>query len=860
VTHSGTSSESSVSTGLYSVVTSPEGNALIGEVRDAVATLEGLLVHGEQLGEPLVVNIRTTLAEAREKLDRQELFVVVVAETGAGKTTFLNALLGEHVLPEEVREPASVTYLRRGAEEGYVARLTNGKIEDFAELHPDEISEPKKRLEALELESRHSAGARETAAAELLEQRAAADHAQGELKHRFKSFESAREEAERLSREIAEAESHKLALRERAGEQERALPGVLRSAPPFWAVWLLVAFAVSWLFFRARFRAWHDTLAELDRARNKTARLQLAASEAALACRQAEVALEPAASPAASTQANWQAARVRLGDVDTQLARLSEDCDDLRAELGRRLEARRSRFLEDLRRLGNADLRGKELAEIEIVFPARHLPEDVTIIDAPGVTAADSGATERAWQLIREKADGCILVSELDRAVTGPTKAFLQRLRDVVPHVLLVLTKMDASFLDAMRRRAKEPWEEVEQARRIATRRFAREIGRDASSVLSIAVAAEAALEEAGTTGLGQRFEAEVTKLFRLLRQERALILGARAAAAVRRCIDSTGEAQGRAERFYEERISRLEEQKRPEPEHFRSEQLDLAQPRILEAAAEITSSALEVLRNGMNGVRAQTRDVVMAAPNKRELVALAAKLEDGLGRGIQTVANQVARHVDLQADAAVRRIELAVFEALRLRYEIAHLVTRSSSPSLHLESARSAEASAPALAPRIEQAARRFRSFRAGLAAAGAVAGALAGTLVLPWIGTAIGAALGASLMFARTLGSLKKDCLHAVNTCLDEPEQGIARQLRASEAETAETIGRALDHSVARAMARFDLWILEPLEAERAAIEHEREKLRDLLLLRDRLFQHNEQLAVRMREATEASLGLCL
>jgi len=195
----------------------------------------------------------------------------------------------------------------------------------------------------------------------------------------------------------------------------------------------------------------------------------------------------------------------------------------------------------------------------------------------------------------------------------------------------------------------------------------------------------------------------------------------------------------------------------------------------------------------------------------------------------------------------------------LRLRYEIAHLVTRSSSPSLQLEPVSVSIKSELGLASSVARAAESFKTLRIGLGIGGTAAGLIVGTLVLPGVGSAVGAAAGALLTFARTLGSLKRQCQRAVDACVAEPEQALAEQLRASEAEVARELSRAVDESMKRAIARFEQWISEPLEADRAALERQQHGLQDLQALRDRLFQHNQRLQVVIEGAIASSRGLC-
>ena len=838
---------------------SAEGDALLDEVRNSVATLKGLLTHASDLGESVAANIRATLASVEAKLEQRELCVVVVAERGAGMTTFLNALLGEPLLPTTQRKPKSIRFLRRGPRQRYVAHRANGALVDFEKLHPDPTKPLEERLAACKAEIARASSEREQRAAELTTNRDAAQRAQGVLKDKFNAFEAARAEAEALGREIGEVETERLELKRRAAEYEEALPNRVRTRPPVWAIWLWVIYAVLLLVSLKTFRLWQKALHELEALRARTSRLQLSASEAALKCRQAEAAIEPLASPAESAQASWISARKQTSELDAELERLRRDAESLEAELNAQREQQKGVFFAETRELCDPDARGKDVLELEITYPATYLPDDVAIVDTPGVTDDSKEAQDRAWQVIREKADGCILVSELESAVSGPTKTFLQRVREIVPHVLLVLTKMDVSFIEAMRRRAGEPWEHVEQARRVATRRFAREIGREPGSVLSVSIAAEAVLRESERTGLVRRFEAEIAKLFQLLRHERALILGSRAATAVRRCIESVGEARERAERLYQQRIAALEEHQRPDPERFRNEQVNAAQPAVLQAAAEVTHAALESLRASMEETKKRAAERVFACKSKQELVALVPELERLIKDGVDRTLGEVGRVIDSRAEAAVERIELGFFESLRLRYEIAHLVTRASSPALQLEPVSVSVKSELGLGATVERAAESFKTLRIGLGIGGSAAGLIVGTLLLPGVGTAVGAAAGALLSFARTLGSLKRQCLRAVDGCLAEPEQALAQELRDSEAEVARALSRAVDESMKRAIARFEQWISEPLEADRAALEKQHHGLKDLQALRDRLFQNSERLELVIDAAIASSRGLC-
>ena len=211
--------------------------------------------------------------------------------------------------------------------------------------------------------------------------------------------------------------------------------------------------------------------------------------------------------------------------------------------------------------------RGKDVVELDIEYPAKFLPDDIVLIDIAGISAGDPSAQEHASRVLQERADMCMIVSELERGVSGATKTFLEQSRNAVSHAILVLTKMDETLREATKKGQATPWDQVEHARRIGTRRFAREVGRAPETVLSVAVAAEEALRDgAHAEHAGRHFEAGVDKLFTLLRQERALILGIWSAGIVRRCIGDVAEAERRAERCTRSESQRSKPNEAPNP------------------------------------------------------------------------------------------------------------------------------------------------------------------------------------------------------------------------------------------------------------------------------------------------------
>src|SRR5690242_9717480 len=100
----------------------PEAEALLVEVRASIATLTELFAHEEDLGPDAAQAIRVAAHEVEARLGRRELRVAVVGESGAGKSTFIDALLGERLLGQVHTPPGAVISVRRGSERSYIAR------------------------------------------------------------------------------------------------------------------------------------------------------------------------------------------------------------------------------------------------------------------------------------------------------------------------------------------------------------------------------------------------------------------------------------------------------------------------------------------------------------------------------------------------------------------------------------------------------------------------------------------------------------------------------------------------------------------------------------------------------------------
>ncbi len=826
------------------------GDALLAAVAAVQTTLRGLFAHAELFDAQAAADVQRTVDSVERRLGREELSVVVVGERRSGKSTLLDAIIGDRLLGGARAELAIVTYLRRRQVPSYKARFASGQVDDFSRRAPDRTSEFTQAQDKLEqalaeVERRASA-----ARAELGQAQGARERAENDARQAVTGAEGAQRFANDKRSELDRTQQEAASLDQSVTELELAIPEAVRTPPPRWALWSRLMFALFVLFKRELWRRYQALLAERAVIQVRLIARQAEVEQARQARLLAEAEIEPLGVGFEQARAQSLEIEHTLRDTELERERLQSELEVQQSRREHHESERWRQFFADLHALAKKP----GLVELSIDYPAKLLPEDVTIVDIPGMVS--ESAPE--WSIIREQADGCILVSELDRAVSESAKQFLRQLREVVPHVLLVLTKMDQAFQAATARGDDDPWAQVELARRIGTRRFARELKRDPESVLSVSVAAEVALTQRASE-LAQRFEGEIAKLFLLLRHERALILGARAAGAIRRCIAGIGAAEERAERLYRERIKALEQTRTPEPAAFRKELLEKAEPSIEAAALQAIEAASTVLQQGFLLLRRRAEQEVDACPNIGKLVERAELLEHELPRGISDVHEQAMLELESGIERAVSSIEQGLFDAMRQRYQLLHEVRRSMASSHRLEMAAAEAPSLAGVADEVRQAVGAFTKGRYALGASGVLSGAAAGAFIHPWLGSTLGGALGGLLSFVRRESGLRERTMNVFRSALARQLDVYFAELRSREADARSTIRQALERSLERVMVRFGRFIAEPLEAERQAIETEQKKLAELEQLGQDVRANDQELERLLEVAGQVSVGLC-
>jgi GTP-binding protein EngB required for normal cell division len=831
----------------------PEGDALVVEVRASLETLTRLLEHEQRLGSAIATSIRSAVADAEARLLRDALRVVVVGEPGSGKSTLLDALIGERVLGKsKVLVPVT---LRSASQRDYRARFAGGALDHFGKKFPDRGGATRKELAEVEIGIGEAHRHQPDTLRELTAAGGAFEVAEDALGEISQELEKIAEDAERASRERASRDGAHSQLRSEAERAELALPAPFRERPAWWAIWHWALWMLVWPFLRRRLRQRRLLLGVVDQSEQELSNAQAASEAAALRRRELELDRSEAEVPFEQAKARLDVARERAAEHEARTSDLVRRRQRLQNELVRLDDERRGRFAADLGVLLDGSP-ARRLVELEVDYPARVLPRDIAMIDAPGAFSNDAAAEQRFWAFLEKEADACLVVSEVDRAVSGKTRGVLQRLRSSVVHAILVLTKLDQAVRTALRQGSRELSGTVEQARRIATRRFAREVGRDPDTVLSVAVAAEDALEHPETY---ESFEREAGKLFQLLRQERALILGSHCALVVRRCIAAAAETERRAEQTYVERIGTLEAKRRPAPADLRLELVRAAEPELDRIAGGAVTAAGRAVDDNVLLIRAACESSIFGCANDAELGSLGPRLTAAIHTGFERARDELSGIVSKHAEQALDGVEKNAYAIARQRYDLLPVITRSPGSALRIELVLDPPALSDQPDRRIAQALRFVRRLRIALLAGGAALGLVVGTIVMPGIGGVVGALLGSLANFGVTLGVRKKRCRAAIGDLIMDTRHSLSLGVLASRQTITTSMSVFLDELIDRALSRFGRWIAEPLEAERLAIQAERDKLEDLQRLIVALEEHDRALEALSQAATRASLGLC-
>ncbi len=822
------------------VVSASNAATLLSTVSFFADDLERLVKAHAEIDKAFRDQTRAAVAEIRRRLGRDELWVAVVGEFKAGKSTFLNALLGAPLLGTAKAEYTGVnTVLRHGAECDYAYETEAGKVIRFVDEVPDQRPLLQKEImradrhcgdvqKSLSMAERRV----ETCGRELLSARDAAAAKEAAYAVRRDATEHVR-----LARRYREADAQTAAIA--AASSAALVPGFLRADARWWAVWTwLLRFAIGWIW-RKEFIAWRSALAARERALSSHCEVCAQLESTTAAATAAENELGYARWDALTAESALEEARRTVQSLEDSRNSTQDALARLRRELEAHTRERLARFRENIRSVAAIDRRGDAVRSLTVWYPSPLLQTGLVLLDTPGVNTPQKKFEARAWEAIEREADACVLLTPVSQALSLETRKALKRMRDYVPHIALAITKVDKAAQDVFTDDPDEVRAQVEEVLRGAVQGYAREMGRTERDVFWIATAAERAVPEtpAFSEREGREFAEAIERLTSALASERAAVLGVRAAKLGAVAVQHLREEVERVERVYAERIEKLESERLPDP-NAEAERLSKGYRAALrDRLKEVEASHTEAI----DGVGARwTLDIEAAIQGRGERKTLEQFASGTLEKKIEELRNRLNQQLSeylADASAETRAVATSALEEVHQRYRIV---------------ARTSKVSVPAQTVEID-ASRLLDGARMGVsnvlsghsdenlyaAGGGATAGAVIGTFLLPGIGTVIGGVLGgiAGSLFGPSLDDLKAkliaNCRGVMENALTQAKEQLAAAAKRARADGKRAINDALSLEV----SRFAQWIESILRDEERRIDGEREKLQDLLERAQRL-----------------------
>lgn len=123
----------------------------------------------------------------------------------------------------------------------------------------------------------------------------------------------------------------------------------------------------------------------------------------------------------------------------------------------------------NVNRDGEMDLNDKVLSYIQVEIPAQFLPEHVNLVDTPGLGAVYKSHEWLTQNYIRN-ATAVLFVFEASQPMMDIEKTFINKVLDITPHVMFVMTKIDlvaASEWTQQKQRLEDSLAEIFKARNL---------------------------------------------------------------------------------------------------------------------------------------------------------------------------------------------------------------------------------------------------------------------------------------------------------------------------------------------------------------------------------------------------------
>lgn len=477
-----------------------------------------------------------------------------------------------------------------------------------------------------------------------------------------------------------------------------------------------------------------------------------------------------------------------------------------------------AKALATLTAASRADSQDKDYSDVihgvTIFHPSELLRRKLVLVDTPGI-AADSGHTAKTVEIIEREADACLFLLPAEQAGTLSDLDFIRKhVMSNVGDIIFVLTKAD---------KADSP-EEVHELVDAMKSKIGARLG--LSDCMVLAVSAKEALSGTDPDGC-MRFKSFVEEVSSFTERNRDLILVKRLVNIETVIMQELKQAADNARTEYERERARLQA--------YVIENLEIFIAREQKGVFERFDAAFDADRYELGMVNAltkvarnaqsQARSIIDAAPNMQALKEtcesdLKACLSRMNGDIRAEYRNQVAR---LQEN--MRALIKSVFEDFETSFEEKYPLARLTGESVHISTLDewkvTSDGSTYGQVATVDEAMSNAKT--AG--EAGVTIGAIVGTFILPGVGSIVGGALGflASKLFGPSLDSVKT----SVKTSVDAQVESLVSRsmpdtIKAFTQKLRGDLVEVLEAAISNYLHRYSATVKRLIE------EHMREKKR--------------------------------
>lgn len=764
-------------------------NSIKANIFASVKVLNELSKHANVFGAETSELIRKTIEKAEKRLNRDEFYVAIVGEMKAGKSTFLNAILGAPVLSTAKREStATVTYIRKSKDIGYTALMNSGQKQSFID------SEAIQRNELLLLVKN------------CLEELAEYGHPSRKEEFEVNDMSLTLENGvyalpQNLIAELNKLPSKSPDLLKLKNQEKNGVPKLLliKNSP-----WYLRPFQiVLGFFYRKKLLTYHEV----------------------------------------------------------NLEHLNAILDDSLVELKRIYAKRFARFIDEIQDLTDMNKQGNQVIQVDLDFPALRLPHNIVLMDTPGVNTSSQENEERAWHAIKDSADGCLLVSSTSQAISESTKVFIRDVKEIVPHILLVLTKVD-ELLDSSLDDDMDAYEQLEEVRKIGASRFAKEVGRSPKDIFSIAVAARAALSGTSDThGLKEKFDSDLTQLFDLLSVERAMAVCAYAKVTTSKAITQVRTYESDARNIYQKKLQALESQRLPAIKDFIKKSMETEETAIIEVGKKISKDLQQVIENSFQQQIEKWKKDINKCESKAEVKELIGKTPSLLQASLKVIDNEIQLSTSKMVVERSVPIENRLATGLRDKYRIVDSIAGGhAKDGVRRVNDISNTTDSLSVKNAMNSLVEGHQGAQVVMGAGGAALGAVIGSFIAPGIGTAVGAGIGALLGLFSSLDSIKSDCIKKIEETLNGYKAEIINTSNSSETKLADIIRSSINRWFTVSVEKFQTHIDHLINEQRLEYQKVESELKHLLICVKELQGYADTTDRLAKDLAELSLGLCM